>query len=206
MKKAFDPMFTTKEKGGERNNNMRNLKVKSDTILYTVDDNCIILDVIGNWDDFADSNGGKNISKPDIIGRNMLDFIAGEHVKHIYKQMHDIIIRSESKEIAFKYRCDSHLVRRYMSMRIKNSNSNSQYISKVEEEVPFDNKINIEYDNRTGEIVVMCSFCKGYRFPKDTQEWKPIEHIFENTPDVFQISHGICKKCLKIAEASMNLS
>jgi hypothetical protein len=171
--------------------------MKNKTLIYEVDKNGVIVSIKGPWDRFADSNAGKSVTKIETIGRNLFDIIRGSGVIHIYRVMHRILFSDPAKMIAFAYRCDAPNMKRFMKMEMKASRERIVYRSTVEGEEPVSPPLALDYDRLAKDFIVLCSFCKDFRYPPESGRWCPIEKLFENAPAVFSISHGICPSCLE---------
>jgi hypothetical protein len=172
--------------------------MKNQTLIYEVDKNGVIISIKGPWDQFAKSNDGKPLAKSETIGRNLFDMIHGAGVVHIYRTMQGALFSSPGKTIAFAYRCDAPDMRRFMKMEMKASGKRVVYRSTVEKEEPVSPPIRLDYGRRAEDFIVMCSFCKDFRYPPESGRWSPIERVFESAPAVFGISHGICPSCLEM--------
>jgi hypothetical protein len=171
------------------------------TVFYIVDKKGYITDIGGEWDDFVEQNEGKhNVTKEETIGKNLFDIIKGDAVKHIYLSMHIVLEKNPSKQITFDYRCDGPLLKRYMKMNIRMLDGNFLYKSTVLDEILLQIPIIIDYNLVSSERVALCSYCKDYRYPLDSDIWKPIDMIYEGTPEQFSITHGVCPKCLERLE------
>jgi len=172
--------------------------MKNRTLIYEVDKNGVIISIKGPWDKFAKSNGGKSVTKNETIGRNLFDIVRGPGVVHIYRTMHGVLFSNPGKTIAFAYRCDAPDMKRFMIMEMKASRERIVYRSTVEKEEPVSPPLALDYDRLAKDFIVLCSFCKDFRYPPESGQWSPIERVFESAPAVFSISHGICPSCLEM--------
>jgi hypothetical protein len=172
--------------------------MKKPTLIYEVDKNGLIVSIKGPWDKFAESNGGKSLAKSATVGRNLFDIIRGPGIVHIYRTMHRVLFSNPAKTIAFAYRCDAPETRRHMKMEMRAVGERVVYRSTVEKEEPVSPPILLNYDRLVKDFIVMCSFCKDFRYPPESGHWSPIERVFESAPAVFGISHGICPSCLEM--------
>lgn len=84
---------------------------------YILDDMKTIVDVGGQWDCFAQENGGVNTCSEHVKGRPIWDFIIDDNTRmwfetllQLAKLKHDALVRH--------YRCDSPDLRRFMKMTI----------------------------------------------------------------------------------------
>ena len=169
------------------------------TLNYEVDKNGVIVSIQGPWDRFAKSNSGHSITKNETIGRNLFDIIRGPGVVHVYRMMHDVLLSSPARTIAFAYRCDAPDMRRFMTMEMKASGERIVYLSTIEKEEPVSPPLVLDYESLGDEIVVLCSLCKDFRYPGESNEWLPIERVLEKAPEVFAVSHSVCPSCFRKA-------
>jgi hypothetical protein len=86
-------------------------------------------------------------------------------------------------------------MRRFMKMEMKASGSGVRYRSTVEMEEPVSPPLVLDYERQGDEIVVLCSLCKDFRYPRESSEWLPLERLLEKAPEVFAVSHGFCPTC-----------
>jgi hypothetical protein len=170
--------------------------MEQQTLRYEVDRNGVIVSIKGPWDRFAKSNAGKSVTKNETIGRNLFDIVRGPGVVHIYRTMHRVLFSNPAKTIAFAYRCDAPDMKRFMKMEMEASRERIVYHSTVEREEPLSHPIPLDYERLAKEFIVLCSFCKDFRYPPESGQWFPIEKLFERVPAVFSVSHGICPSCL----------
>lgn len=173
------------------------------------------------WDEFAAANGGEALLDPmAVIGRNLFDCIAGEPVKHAYRQWIDAVLQAEANHPAtFAYRCDAPSARRELRMAI----SRVEVGAGAEPAVLFQSVVldatarpplniyDVEALVRDARsrlalpMVTMCSFCQRLRWPPGTSdngpaEWVEAEMYYARggQSDV-AVSHGICQDCLPAA-------
>ncbi|HPC74095.1 MAG TPA: hypothetical protein PK120_06165 [Syntrophales bacterium] len=168
------------------------------TLVYEVDREDIIVSIEGPWDRFAAANGGKAPARAETIGRNLFDFIRGPEVAHVYRAMHDVLRAKPEKQIVFSYRCDAPDLKRHMTMEMYCSENRIVYRSTLEREEPISPPVYIDYDSTSGEIVVMCAFCKRFRYPSESDQWSPIDDLLARVPPAFEISHSICPVCFRL--------
>ena len=171
------------------------------------------------WDDFAAANGGEGLLDPEaVLGRNLFDFIAGDPVKHAYRQWIDAVLRAEGNHPAtFAYRCDAPTVKRTLRMaisRIERGSEPAVLFQSVLLEATARPPLNI-YDleallqdarSRLGlPMVTMCSFCQRLRWPPGAADGAPADWIeaeryyAKGGRSEVAISHGICQDCFPAA-------
>ncbi len=166
------------------------------TLQYRVDPSGIIVSIEGPWDEFAVGNDAKrSVTRKETLGKNLLRLIKGQGVQHVYKMLQDYLLAHPEKKAVFDYRCDGVGIRRFMNMEVQASNGQILYRSTIEREERAPELKPIDYD-RAGEIfVVLCSFCKAFRYPQDSEDWRPLEDLFGKVPETFSVSHSVCPVC-----------
>ena len=85
-------------------------------ITYRVDAGDRILEVGGDWTDFARANGG-NPDPSAVIGRSLWDSIVDEGTREVYRLI-VAEVRARRVPIHIPFRCDSDRVERHMTMTI----------------------------------------------------------------------------------------
>jgi hypothetical protein len=154
----------------------------------------------------ADPTFAYPFSFPDIVGRSLFDFIEGAEVRHIYGLLHQRILNGKGP-ISFDYRCDSPDVRREMRMSLNFDNHFVRYESIVLKETQRAVSIPLP-SPKAALILPICSSCKKYKHPADSQDWKEIDQILNDPslPGQFNFSHTFCDVCSErlMLEASTN--
>ncbi len=172
--------------------------MEPDVLEYTVNRRGILLKISGPWDRFACFNSGDAILKERVLGRSLFDFIAGEYVRGIYSAMHELLLAHPGRRIRFAFRCDSPDTRRLFRMNVQSDSGAIRYTSKILGEEPSPFHTSIDYESADGEFVMMCAWCKRYRFPVDSGPWRCIDTIFRDLPEPVTLSHGLCPRCYTV--------
>ena len=159
---------------------------------------------------FAEDNHALDTCHPNqIIGRPILEFIAGKETRNLYALL---IERTREKqiEIAFPFRCDSPRRRRFLEMHITSIDDNIEFNSRTLREEPREEiellGINV---SRSEDFISICSMCKKVDLSKE--EWVEIEvavvkmRLFEKTR-MPQLSHGLCLGCYESVIAEIDKS
>lgn len=161
---------------------------------YTIDSEGKIVSLSITWDLFALENGGKvNVLKDQILGRNIKEFISGDHVRMWYESLISLV-KVSGKTIERYYRCDSDTQKRYMKMVIIPLQDGfiriDHYLLKSE-----DLNINVELDFKGVYDLKLtrCSICNKFYY-KD--RWMEIDELAKYI-DITKVSISdvICNIC-----------
>ena len=133
-------------------------------ITYIIDEIDHIVEVGGDWDEFASKNNGETILKENVESNEIWHFIKDSGVRYLYRVMIEKI-RKLGGRIEFPFRCDSCVVRRFMKLEIEPyPNDTVRFVSTVlnEEERPRIDMMDPALP-KSDEIVRICSWCKKNR-------------------------------------------
>ncbi len=150
-------------------------------------------DLIESTDDAFTSPFSSN----EIVGCNLFKFIEGAEVDHIYRSLAARVLKT-GRTVNFIYRCDSREFRREMSMELSRDVTMVRYKSVLDRETrrktPFPGDA-----PGSSTLVVVCSFCKNYRFPVGSKVWKELENLMmeADLPNCFSFTHGVCEDCYR---------
>lgn len=171
----------------------------SDTIEYLVGPGSVLLEIHGNWDEFASLNAAPDLTVQAVLGRRLGDFIAGPETRHIYEALMERILRT-GEPVRFTHRCDSPGRRRHMEMLVEPAAPGVvRFRSRLLREEPREIQHLLDHEApRSDELLTMCSWCKRVRDEADT--WVNVEDYVARTGflevDVLpQLSHGLCPQC-----------
>ncbi len=89
----------------------------SNALFYRVDKEDVIVDIGGDWDEFARKNDGGQVLKTHVLGTKLYQHIKGETCRTYVWTMLDAVRKLE-REIVRSYRCDSPTCKRFMTMRV----------------------------------------------------------------------------------------
>lgn len=138
-----------------------------------------------------------SLSSPNIVGRNLFEFIEGLEVQHLYAIFHEKVLK-DRRHIVFDYRCDGPSVRREMRMSLTPEGELVRYESIVLQETP--RVKDIPAVSPSAEVFVpICSICKRYRYPSGSNEWKELDLMpaEPELPSRFHFTHGLCPNCFE---------
>jgi hypothetical protein len=177
-------------------------------IQYMIDAEDRITFVSDNWWFFAEENGaGVDCYPPQLMGRSLWDFIAGEETRHLYAILM-AKARAEKKVLQVPIRCDSPDRRRKIIISLKSiGDGHIEFLCRT---IRVDTREPVDLLRgdvaRTDRLIRICSFCKKVAVAAD--EWidteKAIERMalfIENT--LPRLSHGVCPSCHTVALANI---
>ena len=135
---------------------------------YRIDESDRITYTSPTWSIFAEDNGAPELGDSGIIGRDIWEFIVGEDIRDIYREMFRQV-RNGTNEIMFPFRCDSPECIRHMELTMRKAPADSiefearLMLSIDREEVPL---LDVDAE-RSKEHVHVCSFCRRFRVDED---------------------------------------
>jgi hypothetical protein len=169
-------------------------------ISYRIDRDNRLVEVGGDWDAFALENETPAVRRDAVLGRSLLDFVAGTETRHL----HELLLERARRGIPLRrmsFRCDSLDLRRYMEMEIASPDGAVvEYrcrLLRVEPRAPLRT---VTAGFGSGSTMRMCSWCKKVHLTRDL--WVEVEEavarfglLEDDTPP--QVTHGICDTCLE---------
>lgn len=182
-------------------------------IAYVVDrDGMLLACGRNNWSSFARDNGGDAIvDTRSVIGRSILDFIAGEDVVAAYRGYMDRLIDRSIDAVVFSFRCDAPDVRRELWMTIHPIESDGRVAALLFQSIPLDEmprppislfdhealRTMID-DRRSRPIVKLCAYCAEVAKSdgRSAEVWLSAEAYYRDGGEAdVRLSHGICPSC-----------
>ncbi|MBV9825972.1 MAG: hypothetical protein JO001_09875 [Alphaproteobacteria bacterium] len=159
------------------------------------------------WDEFARSNGAKQLTSAAVLGTNIIDMVQDEDVRDIYRRhFHSVI--ATARPVALSSRCDSPGVKRELRLSMTPLHIAGlvygilvQAVTVSETVRPpidlFDaQKLAALFENESVlPIITLCSFCQRIK-ALHRAEWQEAEEYYRagGTSKV-RISHGLCGDC-----------
>ncbi|MCC6144729.1 MAG: hypothetical protein IT368_13060, partial [Candidatus Hydrogenedentes bacterium] len=171
----------------------------SELRVYQVDACDCISYVNREWLSFAQSNNGDALREEDVLGSELWSYIAGRQLRQIYREIFHHV-RTHQRSIILRSRCDTPDKLRLSSLKIAPLPDSALSLEcQTLEEVPraalriLDPRV-----ERTDELIVMCSVCKGIQ--SGLGKWEELEAALsamgllerERFPS---LSHGLCPSC-----------
>ncbi len=176
-------------------------------IQYMINADDHIVYVGDGWWFFAEENGaGQDCYPPQLLGRSLWEFIAGEETRHLYRIL---IAKTRSKKAAVQVpiRCDSPDLRRQITIDLKSvGDGHIEFLCRtmrVEARTPVDLLRNDS--TRSEQFVRICSFCK--KIAVTAEDWIETERAIErlalfSAAILPRLSHGVCPACHAAALAA----
>lgn len=170
-------------------------------IEYALNQENKITSVGGVWEEFAIANQGENLTKEEVLGESIFDYIRGAGIAKIYRALFEKV-RKTQHGLSFNFRCDSPSCRRRMLLTLTPlPNQGIMCHTEILEAEPREYiPLLDKHVKRNESIVAVCCICADIR----TQDgnWVGIEEESrrmgwlenENIP---QLSHGFCPTCYK---------
>lgn len=168
------------------------------TLSYWLDSNNIIVEVGGQWENFACENQAYELTARRVIGRNLLDFVSGD-VTRMYV---DTLIRSallQRRPLVRNYRCDSPTVRRDMEMRLSVEDSGLlRWEHRLVQAQPFNRSLAFRAANpvNTRNFLVRCSICNRLKSAGGWQEAEAVPEISNTDSAEVSVIYGVCPSCM----------
>ena len=175
-------------------------------IQYMIDADDRIVYVSDGWWFFAEENGaGADCYPPQLMGRSLWNFIAGEETRQLYR----ILIaktRSDKATVQIPIRCDSPDLRRQIMIDLKSvGDGHIEFLCRtlrVEARAPVD--LLRSGPARSDQLIRICSFCK--KIAVSAEEWIDTERAIErmalfSAAMLPRLSHRVCPACHNAALA-----
>ena len=183
--------------------------MKYSSCVYRIDESDRISYVSPTWLMFAEHNDAPELSKDDVIGRSIWDFVIGDPIRRIYRELFRQV-RSGDRAIMMPFRCDSPTRIRHMELTIRPApEAGIQFESRLmlsldREEVPlFD--ANAE---RSNECVDVCSFCRKFQLEDGwmTAGDAVAHRSWFNGNPVPRLTETLCGDCLNRLHEDLGVS
>jgi hypothetical protein len=175
--------------------------VEADTsVIFCLDPDLRITYCNPAWDRFALQNGGRELCRPAVIGRCVLDFISGSDRDYFDKHYKRLLRQSEPWER--DYECSSKDLYRKFRLRVLPMQTvrglfviNSL---KVEDAHQLEACPPLEEAYRTTNgLIVMCASCRRTRRNSPSTEiWDWVPSFVEQIP--LSTTHGVCVPCREL--------
>lgn len=167
-------------------------------ISYRIDRDNRLVEVGGDWDTFALENETPAMLRDAVLGRSLLDFVAGTETRHL----HEVLLARARSGIPLRrmpFRCDSPDLRRFMEMDIASPDGAAvEYRCRL---LRVESRASLRITPAgNGSTMRMCSWCKKVHLTRDL--WVEVEEavarfgLLENDVPP-QVTHGICNTCLE---------
>lgn len=169
------------------------------TLSWRIDALGAIIDVHGDWDAFAKANEADALTKPNVLGKSLWEYLGDDSLKTVYKALVDKALR-DKRPVEFPFRCDSPELRRRMRMRITPDEAGGVlFDSRIESVEERDAKLHyIRISTGRRAFFFMCGLCNRVRRPTG-RDWMEIEVALEKEEQAceypLQICNQVCPDC-----------
>jgi len=172
-----------------------------ETFELKIDNQYIIKFVNDEWLKFASNCGANLLTRENVLGHSLFEFVSGTEVQMFYKYIIEKV-RSQNESFHLPFRCDAPDLRRFLEMEIHLDSNDyiifSSRIIKLESRIPI--RL-LDYSvPRNDEIISICSICKQVKLTDDrwveVEEAIKIKNLFGESV-MPMISHGLCPSCAK---------
>lgn len=164
---------------------------------YTLDNTNRIIDVGGDWDDFAHQNDRAGAVSANVIGKSIWDFISGFDVQNFLSAV-IAFVRVREEEFDTLYRCDSAETPRLCRMEVTPLDDNTVEVKNVllqhPEIAPASNVLELDHNRCFNR----CSKCCRFKIGEDWIEAFAYPHA-----NLFPDSHVLCPDCKVEIRADM---
>lgn len=163
-------------------------------IEYLLDQDNVIITIVGPWQDFAEGNGGKQLSIDAVIGQPLLHFISGKVTKQCWLDVF-CRVREQQRPVSIEYRCDAPDLKRFMCMRIvPEQQGQLRLINQLLRQEPVAKVIKIQCaPQRTKHSCMRCSICNRISQAGAWQEAD--EHKYNPQQASLFVTYGVCPDC-----------
>ena len=175
---------------------------------YDVDAQDRIVGVSEEWVAFARENAATHLHAGSVVGHELLDFVTGEELGHLYRMILDRV-RNTGRKVVLPFRCDGPALRRFMELEIEPAGEGRlAFAGRLVRSEPRASEILLDPAvEHSDAMLTICSWCKRV----DCRgEWVEVEEavarlgLFEASA-VPQLSHGMCAECARAIRAEGGL-
>lgn len=170
---------------------------ESYSICYWLDIGDLIVDIAPGWEKFAQENNARELEPRKVIGRNIIDFVAGDVTK-MYVRTILQSARLMRRPLVRAYRCDSPDQRRFMEMRLSmESNGLLRWEHRMlrsenlQRRMEFRPAANLQ----SSRCVVRCSMCNRLKSPAGWCEPDVAALPARFEDGVVPAIYGVCPDC-----------
>jgi hypothetical protein len=161
-------------------------------VLYRIDGSDTIVEVGGDWDEFARANGGVG----DVVGRPLWQFVSGDDVSAVWRLMLRRV-RSATGPLAFLYRCDAPGVRRLLQMELLGEDDGFVAFRSTLVSTAVEPTYTGTWTKSSGTVAV-CGWCARVRLEDRWVQPEEVSYALGLTGDRdTQLSHGVCETCAR---------
>lgn len=178
-----------------------------DGVVYWTDLEGVVLGGSPSWNAFAVANAAPGLRLETVVGRPLQEFVCGDEVRRIYREIHQAVVGQGRKRLAFTYRCDAPDLKREMRMTVGPWRRDGKmrgvlYHSQIiyERERPPIALLGLEealerFRPDGAPTVRICGFCHAVKLPERTR-WIAVEDYYRlGGPAEVRLNHAVCPAC-----------
>jgi PAS domain-containing protein len=176
-------------------------------VLYLLDADLRIAECNAGWDKFAAENGGVGISRTEVRGRPIFDFIP-EVLVRFYRNKFAEALRG-GHWIGFDYECSTPDVFRQFHMALRSVEYSGLLVVNsylANQRIPLASPDQVLADAAylsPGGMITMCAHCRRTRRQDDSNTWDWVPRFLRYTGR--KTSHGLCPRCTAYLYPDLNL-
>lgn len=169
----------------------------NEDVVYLLNAELRFVDCNPAWDEFAAANGGVGISRAEVMGRLILDYVP-EVLQSFYVHKYWFAQHSEGwTEV--DYDCSSPEKIRLVRMAMKGVGHELLVVNHIRMEEPCEARPALTEAEREHYVspdnfVTMCANCRKTKHRDDATRWDWISSFLEDRS--FKVSHGLCPRCI----------
>jgi len=169
----------------------------ADDVLYLLDSDLRIAECNLGWDKFAAENGGVGISRAEVRGRQIFEFVP-EVLVRFYQEKYAEALRV-GHWIGFDYECSSPDVFRQFHMALRSIESSGLLVVNSylpNQRAPLASVTEALADAAyvtPGGMIIMCAHCRRTRRQDGSNTWDWVSRFLRDTGR--RVSHGLCPRC-----------
>jgi PAS fold len=168
-------------------------------VCFLLDDQLRLIYCNPAWERYAIANGAPHLMGVQVVGRCILDSIAGELAGYYESLYRRALSTGEVQEQVFH--CSSATLERLMVMRVHRLRSASALLAVCSTRVErahsrISSPVLQSLYRNSDSVIVMCSNCRRTRRAcEPTARWDWVPDFVEHRPPM--VSHGLCGLCLE---------
>ena len=165
-------------------------------VAFLLDHDLRFLDCSPAWDIFAGENGGHSISRLEILGRSIFDFVP-DVLRKFYEHRY-WLARHANVGDDVDYHCSSPEKIRLFRMSLRPADENLLVINHLllEEECKLQEPLGpLEREQyvSANRLLVLCANCRKAMRPGPPETWTWVPEFLNESE--LQVSHGLCPRC-----------
>lgn len=167
----------------------------SNSLFFRVDEGDVIVDIGGEWDNFARDNEGANIFRSQVLGTKLYQHIKGETCRTYVWTVLDAVRKLE-KPITRSYRCDSPTCKRFMTMSVSPEPHNFLLLEhRLMSTEAFKQTLRFTFASKGAQTkLTRCSMCNRLQV---NGVWGEPERMLAHPPKTAStlVIYSVCQDC-----------